>query len=155
MKLYVKHTQFFTAFSLVVMLILFINISSFAQCKSVVQEGINKLDPFAFNGQINTVTVKKGKTAQVYLAFYKGRKYKIQVHTEPLFIGKVSFKIFDEKNNEIFNSATSGNTDSFIFYSNSAQQFKVEVYTTEVPKHCVTVLIGTEVPKDNNSVRYL
>jgi len=151
MKLSVIHSRIFVLFILTVFAF---NKSGVAQCKSVVQDGINKLDPFAFNGQINTIDVKKGKPAKVHLAFYKGRTYKIQITTEPVFVEKISFKIFDEKKNEIFDSSAK-NADSFTFYSNSSQELIVEVYATEVPKHCVAVLIGTEVPKNNGSMRYL
>jgi hypothetical protein len=151
MKLSITHSRILIV---LFVLTLFSFNNGFAQCKSVVQDGINKLEPFVFNGQINTIDVKKGKPAKVHLAFYKGRTYKIQITTEPVFVEKISFKIFDEKKNEIFDSSAK-NADSFTFYSNSAQELIVEVYATEVPKHCVAVLVGTEAPKNSGSMRYL
>jgi len=129
-----------------------------AQCKDAVKEGINKLDPYSFNGQTNIVKVKEGKQADLRLVFYKGYNYKIQINTEQLFAEKVSFKIVDDSNNEIFNSDANGKKlDAFTFHSNSTQELKIIITSTEKGKerHCVAVLVGSQLPKNNSSVRYL
>ncbi len=153
MKLLKKYSALLTIF-----FALGFNSVAQAQCKEAVKEGINKLDPYSFNGQTNIVKVKEGKPADIRLVFYKGYNYKVQINTEQLFAEKVSFKIVDESNNEIFNSDANGKkSDAFTFHSNSTQELKVIITSTEKGKerHCVAVLIGSQLPKSNGSVRYL
>lgn len=126
-----------------------------AQCQQAVNDGINRLSPYSFNGQINNLTVKAGKQAEVHLAFYKGYTYKIQLAAEKEKEPRTSFKVLDQNKNEIFNSNTGTQTDSWTFYSNSAQELTIIVTTTEKSKHCAVILVGVQIPKNNNSIRYL
>jgi hypothetical protein len=126
-----------------------------AQCQLAVNDGINRLSPFSFNGQINNLSVKAGKQAEVHLAFYKGYTYKIQLVAEKENEPRVSFKVLDQNKKEIFNSNSGVQTDSWTFYSNTAQELIVVVTTTEKSKHCAVILVGVQVPKNNNPIRYL
>ncbi len=94
----------------------------YAQCKSVVKEGIQKLSPYQHNCQVNSVTVKGGKPAEVHLSFYKGLYYKLQISSEKS-LGKVIFRVLDENKKEVYNSSTD-QADFWNFYSNSSQSAK-------------------------------
>src|SRR3989304_6197685 len=97
-----------------------------AQCRSIVKVGIQKLLPYTHNGQINNVTIKDGKPSEIHLSFYKGLYYKLQICSEKS-VGKVNFRVLDESNTEVYNSATSGeNADFWNFFSNSSQDLVIE-----------------------------
>ncbi|MES2590408.1 MAG: hypothetical protein V4608_00900 [Bacteroidota bacterium] len=136
-------------------LFLALSVSAYAQCKSVVKDGIKKLSPYTHNGQVNNVTVKEGKPAEIHLSFYKGLYYKLQISSEES-LGKVNFRVLDENKKEVYNSTTDGKSDFWNFYSNSSQDLIVEVIPSEkVKKGCVAVLVGMQVPKSNNPIRNL
>jgi hypothetical protein len=148
----------FVKYSGILIVLILLNNAVYAQCTAAVREGINKLDPYSFNGQTNIVTVKSGKAAEMRLVFYKGYNYKVQISSETGFSEKVSFKIVDESGSEIFNSDANGKkADFFTFYSNSTQELKIILTSTENSKerHCVAILVGTQLPKNNSSLRYL
>lgn len=135
-----------------------INTSGVAQCKSVVNEGITKLAPFTFNGQLNLIPIKEGNPAEIYLSFYKGYYYKIQISYEYVFNGSVSFEVFTENKKLVFNSNEGGDKriDSWTFYSNSSQNLIFKISTTsKIKMHCVPVLVGVQIPKNNHPMRYL
>jgi hypothetical protein len=132
-----------------------INSMSFAQCKSVVKAGIQKLTPYTHNGQINNVTLKDGKPVEIHLSFYKGLYYKLQISSEKA-VGKVSFRVLDENNTEVYNSDTAGDNPNFWnFYSNSSQDLVVEVKGAATANGCVAVLVGMQIPRSNNPIRNL
>lgn len=140
---------------LVSVLLLAYSASAIAQCKSVVKDGIKKLSPYTHNGQVNNVSLKGGKPAEIHLSFYKGLYYKLQISSEES-LGKVSFRVLDENKKEVYNSTTDGKADFWNFYSNSSQDLIVEVIPSEkVKKGCVAVLVGMQVPKSNNPIRNL
>ena len=127
-----------------------------AQCRSIVKVGIQKLLPYTHNGQINNVTIKDGKPSEIHLSFYKGLYYKLQICSEKS-VGKVNFRVLDESNTEVYNSATSGeNADFWNFFSNSSQDLVIELKPEETTKGgCVAVLVGMQIPKSNNPIRNL
>lgn len=131
--------------------------SGIAQCRSIVKVGIQKLLPYTHNGQINNVTIKDGKPTEIHLSFYKGLYYKLQICSEKS-VGKVNFRVLDESNTEVYNSATSGeNADFWNFYSNSSQDLVIELKPAEPTAKggCVAVLVGMQIPKSNNPIRNL
>ena len=128
--------------------------AAYSQCKSVVKEGIQKLSPYTHNGQVNSVTLKEGKPAEVHLSFYKGLYYKLQISSEKS-LGKVNFRVLDENKNEVFNSTTEAKADFWNFYSNSSQELVIELIPSEPKKGCVAVLVGMQIPKKSNPIRNL
>ncbi len=131
-----------------------ISTSSVAQCKSAVKEGIKKLAPYTHNGQVNNVTLILGEPSEIHLSLYKGLNYKFQIGSENA-LGKVTFKIWDEDKNEIYNSATSADPESWVFYSNSTQNLIIEIYTKDKEKQgCAYLIVGMQQPK-NNSIKNL
>lgn len=152
MKLSLRKTRILIA---VFILSFAVNSLSNAQCKSVVKAGIQKLTPYTHNGQINNVTIKDGKPAEIHLSFYKGLYYKLQISTEKS-VGKIGFRVLDENNVEVYNSETGGdNADFWNFYSNSSQDLVVELKPSEKSNGCVAVLVGMQIPKSNNPIRNL
>ena len=139
----------------VVILSFAINTLGLAQCKSVVKEGIKKLAPYTHNGQINSASIKDGKPVEIHLSFYKGLYYKLQVCSEKS-VGKLSFKVLDENNKEVYNSETGGDGDFWTFYSNSSQDLIIQLKSSsEKSKGCVAVLVGMQIPHSNNPIRNL
>jgi hypothetical protein len=101
--------------------------SANAQCKSAVKEGIKKLAPYTHNGQVNNVTLILDEPSEIHVSFYKGLNYKFQIGSEEA-LGKVTFRVLDEYKTEIYNSATSANPESWVFYSNSTQNLIIEIW---------------------------
>lgn len=134
-----------------------INTLGVAQCRSIVKVGIQKLLPYTHNGQINNVTIKDGKPTEIHLSFYKGLYYKLQICSEKS-VGKVNFRVLDESNTEVYNSATGGESvDFWNFYSNSSQDLVIELKPVDTTSKggCVAVLVGMQIPKSNNPIRNL
>lgn len=150
-----KQVNYYSKLFFIATALWLVNDVAIAQCQATVREAINKLSPFSFNGQVNNVSLKAGKQAELHLAFYKGYTYKIQVLAEEQHNARVSFKVLDANHKEIYNSNTGTQTDSWTFYSNSPQELIVVVSTTEKSKHCAVVLVGVQIPKNDNSIRYL
>ncbi len=125
-----------------------------AQCKSAVKSGIAKLTPYTHNGQVNSVTLEAGKSAEIHLTFYKGLSYKLQISTEES-LGSVSFRVLDENKTEVYNSNRASQAEFWTFFSNSSQELIVEVTPSDMSKKgCVAVLVGMQSPK-SNSIRKL
>jgi hypothetical protein len=144
MKLPIK-----TILSIVFLIVLFSStpFSANAQCKAAVKEGIKKLSPYTHNGQINTVTLILDEPSEIHLSFYKGLNYKFQIGAEDA-LGKVTFRVLDEYKTEIYNSATSANPTSWVFYSNSTQNLIIEIYAVEKEKQgCAYLVVGIQEPK--------
>lgn len=121
--------------------------SAIAQCKSALKEGIKKLSPYTHTGQINTVTLILDEPSEIHLSFYKGLNYKFQIGAEEV-LGKVTFRVLDEYKTEIYNSATSTNPTSWVFYSNSTQNLIIEIYAVEKGKQgCAYLVVGMQQPK--------
>lgn len=127
--------------------------SANAQCAAA-KNGIKKLAPYMHNGKTNTVTVILDEPSEIHLSVYKGLNYKFQIGSEEA-LGKVSFRVLDEYKTEIYNSATSKDPESWVFYSNSSQNLIVEIYPVEKGKQgCAYLVVGMQQPK-SNSVRDL
>ena len=134
-----------------------INSLGYAQCKDIVKDGIQKLTPYTHNGQLNTANIKDGKPVVIHLSFYKGLYYKLQICSEKS-VGKLSFRVLDENNKEVYNSdsAEKDKADFWLFYSNSSQDLVIELTTSsEKSKGCVAVLVGMQIPRSNNPIRNL
>ena len=147
-------TQNIKSILAVLVLTLAFTVSTNAQCTTVAKEGIKKLAPFTHNGKLNTVTVILDEPSEIHLSVYRGLNYKFQIGSEAA-LGKVTFRILDEQKTEIYNSATSKDPLSWIFFSNSSQNLIVEIYPAEKGKQgCAFLVVGIQQPK-TNAVRTL
>lgn len=128
-----------------------------AQCGSAVKQGIKKLAPYTHNGQVNNVTLVLGEPSEVHLSFYKGLYYKLQICSEAA-VGKVNFRVLDENNTELYNSANAANqADFWEFFSNSTQELVIQISSADKSKQgCAAIVVGMQIPKaNNNSIRNL
>ncbi len=147
--------KIFIQLAIVSVLSFTLHTAALAQCKSIVKDGIQKLPPYTHNGQINSVTIKGGKPAEIHLSFYKGLYYKLQISGDNS-LGKINFRVLDETKKEVYNNTTDNLSDFWNFYSNSSQELVIELTPSEKSKKgCVAVLIGMQIPKRNNPIRNL
>ena len=106
------------------------------------------------NGKVNDVTLILGEPSEIHLSVYRGLNYKFQIGSEDA-LGKVTFRILDENKTEIYNSATSKDPESWVFFSNSSQNLIVEIYAVDKEKQgCAYLVVGMQQPK-SNTVRNL
>ena len=125
-----------------IIILLFTTASANAQCKAAAKEGIKKLAPYTHNGQVNNVTIILGEPSEIHLSVYRGLNYKFQIGSEDA-LGKVTFRILDEYKTEIYNSATSKDPLSWVFFSNSSQNLIIEIYPVDKEKQgCAFLVIG-------------
>jgi len=125
-----------------------------AQCAAPAKAGIKKLAPYMPNGKVNDVTLILGEPSEIRLSVYRGLNYKFQIGSEDA-LGKVTFRILDENKTEIYNSATSKDPESWIFFSNSSQNLIVEISAVDKEKQgCAYLVVGMQQPK-TNAVRNL
>ncbi len=125
-----------------------------AQCKTLIKNAIPKLAPFTHNGQMNTETLPEGGVADFKLSCFKGLTYRINVVAEAV-LGKVTFKVIDEDNEEVYNSKDAA-TQVWDFAVSSSQDLTVEI---SVPlndknlKGCVALVVGFQPPKKTGGLR--
>ena len=133
------------------------NIAASAQCKNIVKKNIIKLSPFTHNGQLNSASLPEGGVADFKISCYKGLNYRLALAYEET-LGKVSFRVLDEDNNEVYNSATAENNSTNIwdFNVDSSQELTVEINVPLSPKNlrgCVALLVGFKEPKSVGNMR--
>ena len=120
-----------------------------AQCKKFTKKVcLPTLQPYTYNGQLNSAVLAEGDVAELLLTFHKDYKYRISVCSQEM-IGDVQFKIFDTKKNLVFDKAKNTDKAYWDFLSKSTQQLVIQVTVPEeVPKNavlktgCVTILVG-------------
>lgn len=126
-----------------------IPIISSAQCKSFTKKDcMPKLEPYIYNGQLNSAILNEGDVAELVLTFYGGQDYRIAVCSESE-IGNVEFKLLDNERNPIFDNTELEYAEYWDFKCNSTQQIIVEVVVPEsetiedaVKSGCVSILVG-------------
>jgi len=120
-----------------------------AQCKKFTKKVcLPTLQPYTYNGQLNSAILGEGDVAELLLTFHKDYKYRISVCSQEM-IGDLQFKIFDTKKNLIFDKAKNTDKSYWDFLAKSTQQLIIQVTVPEeVPKNavlktgCVTILVG-------------
>lgn len=120
-----------------------------AQCKSFTKKiCIPNLDPFIYNGQLNSAQLSEGDIAELLLTFYGGQEYRVSVCSHEI-LGSVQFQIYDTERNLLYDNADNEFVPLWDFKSNSTQQLVVRV---TIPKEenrsgvvqtaCVSILVG-------------
>ncbi len=120
-----------------------------AQCKMFAKKYcLDKIKPYSFNGQINTVKLSEGEMAQLFLTFYKDQEYRVYVCSQGNF-ESVEFKLVDAANNNLlFHNKDHKYTDTWDFLSKSTHQVEIRVFipedksSTMVQSGCVSILVG-------------
>jgi len=93
-----------------------------AQCKKFTKKVcLPTLQPYTYNGQLNSAVLAEGDVAELLLTFHKDYKYRISVCSQEM-IGDVQFKIFDTKKNLVFDKAKNTDKAYWDFLSKSTQQ---------------------------------
>lgn len=119
------------------------------QCKTFTKNKCKPLlNPYIYNGQLNSAILSEGDFAELILTFYSNQEYRIVVCAEePL--GKVVFKLSDLNGNEIFSNKDYNFKNYWDFSTNSTQQLRVEVSVPEsenrdenIKTGCVSILVG-------------
>lgn len=107
-----------------------------------------KLEPYIFNGQINSALLNEGDIAELVLTFYADQEYRVMICAEDQ-LGEVSFKLRDTNDQVLFDNSEHKNAESWDFTSNTTQQIIVElevpesdVETDKLRNGCVSILIG-------------
>ncbi len=118
-----------------------------AQCKTFIKNECKpKLDPYIYNGQLNSAVLNQGDIAELMLTFYSNQDYRIVVCNDNL--GDVTFRLLDIEGKELFTNADHGYTDTWDFSTNSTQLLTVEVSVPEnttndeTKSGCVSILVG-------------
>ena len=118
-----------------------------AQCKTFIKNECKpKLDPYIYNGQLNSAVLNQGDIAELMLTFYSNQDYRIVVCNDNL--GDVTFRLLDIEGKELFTNADHGYTDTWDFSTNSTQLLTVEVSVPEnttndeTKSGCVSILAG-------------
>ena len=120
-----------------------------AQCKSFTKKTcLPSLEPYVYNGQLNSAVLAEGDVAELLLTFYGGQEYRIFICSHEL-LGQVQFQIFDTEKNQICDNSEYDFSSSWDFKSNSTQQLIVRVTVPEeknrsgmVQSGCVSILVG-------------
>ncbi len=125
-----------------------INSIATAQCKTFTKNDCKpRLDPYIYNGQLNSAVLNEGDIAELMLTFYSNQDYRIVVCAAPE-LGKIVFRLVDEKGQELFTSKDHDFTEIWDFRTKSTQQLVVEVSVPEsnsgelIKSGCVSILVG-------------
>ena len=120
-----------------------------AQCKSFTKKTcLPNLEPYIYNGQLNSAVLSEGDVAELLLTFYGGQEYRISVCSHDL-LGNVQFEIYDTEKNLIYDNSEYEFGEFWDFKSNSTQQLIVRVTVPQednkngiVQQGCVSILVG-------------
>lgn len=123
--------------------------TTFSQCNAFTKKKcLPNLAPFVHNGQLNSAMLMAGESAELQLTFYSGQQYRLMVCAQEI-LGDVTFKLKDNTNKVIYNSADHKTKNFWEFDVKSTQQLTVEVVAPESksPNNlsqsgCISVLIG-------------
>jgi hypothetical protein len=141
-----------------IIMILALGIFSFhqasAQCKTFNKNVCTpKLDPYIYNGQLNSASLSEGDVAELMLTFYSNQDYRLVVCGVPE-LGKIMFRLIDMEGKEIFSNKDHNYIDKWDFHTNSTQQLLVEISVPETStgqlakSGCVSILVGFLDTKD-------
>jgi len=124
-------------------------LQSNAQCKSFTKKTcLPNLEPYVYNGQLNSAVLSEGDVAELLLTFYGGQDYRISICSHEV-LGKIMFQVFDTEKNLLFDNEKNNLTNTWDFKSNSTQQLIVRVTVPKeknrsgmVQSGCVSILVG-------------
>lgn len=138
-----------TKAALLIVAVIGFSVSGYAQCKGFTKKNcLPQLEPYVYNGQLNSAVLNEGDVAELLLTFYGGQDYRIYICSQEI-LGSVEFKLLDTDRNAIFDNNDQDKTDHWDFSANSTQQLIVQVKVPEnitaneiVKSGCVSILIG-------------
>ncbi|MDA3865573.1 MAG: hypothetical protein PF489_02360 [Salinivirgaceae bacterium] len=120
-----------------------------AQCRKYTKNTcIPQLEPYIFNGQINSALLNEGDIAELVLTFYADQEYRVMICSEDQ-LGDIGFKLKDTKDKTLFDNREHNLAKSWDFESNTTQQIIVEIEVPEMENTqeklangCVSILVG-------------
>lgn len=120
-----------------------------SQCKSFTKKQcLPDLEPYVYDGQLNTAILTEGDVAELLLTLYGGQDYRILVCCQGI-LGDVEFNLYDTNRNLIFSNKNHNYINNWDFTSNSTQQLIVQVVIPKQDKKtellhngCVSILKG-------------
>lgn len=120
-----------------------------AQCRKYTKKScVPKLDPYIFNGQVNSALLNEGDIAELMLTFYADQEYRVLVCGEDQ-LGGISFKLKDTNDKVLFDNTKHEMAEFWDFSSNTTQQIIVELQVPEsdesgdkLKNGCVAILVG-------------
>ena len=138
-----------TKFLVVVLFLTGIAFSASSQCKSFVKKNcLLEIEPYVYDGQLNSAILTEGDVAELLLTLYAGQDYRILVCAQEI-LGNVEFNMYDTNRNLIFANKDHDYITHWDLSSNTTQQLIVQVI---VPKQetnaemlhngCVAILKG-------------
>lgn len=126
----------------------------FGQCRNIAKKCLPDMVPYIYTGQLNSVEMAEGESAELGMTFYSGQDYRIIICASSV-LGELNFNILDKDRKSIFSNKDHKNAQSWDFKINSTEEYTVEII---VPKNkaykvapisgmgCVAVLIGFKKP---------
>ena len=140
--------KIFQKLSILLLCILANIVVSKAQCNEYTKkECIPQLNPYTFNGQINSAVLSQGETAELQLTFYKNQEYRILVDGEDN-LGELQFQLFDTEYNLLYDNSNEDYVNLWDFMVESTDDFIIRVLVpenkgdTNIESGCVSILIG-------------
>ena len=124
-------------------------LTGYSQCKGFTRKNcVPNLDPYIYNGQVNSTILNEGDIAELMLTFYANQDYRIFVCAEEN-LSDLQFKLMDRDRNVIFNNKDHDFIQYWDFSSKATQQLIVEVIVPEtdsknpeIESGCVSILVG-------------
>jgi len=129
--------------------IVLVPLSVNAQCKKFVKNNcLPDLEPYIYNGQLNSAVFQEGDIAEVYLTFYSGQENRLLICSQEI-LGNVEFRVLDLDGNVLFHNKDHDFVKFWDFSSNTTQQLSVQVKIPQgesvggmVQSGCIAILVG-------------
>ena len=120
-----------------------------AQCKRLAKKNVEGLDPFTYNGQVNSTIMTEGESASVMISFQAGVEYRLLACGDRFF-ENIKMEVFDENENLIYSNEDHDFADSWDFELDEARNLivKIIVPISEMGNQdiayrgCIALLVG-------------
>lgn len=124
-------------------------LEGYASCKIMAKRSIKKLAPFRFNGQLNSVILAEGESAELNMVFRGGKKYRV-LAKGGRGIGKLEIRIYDRTKKLVFDNQDHAMAQLWDFENSATQNFTIEVkfptgdegYNDVTGRGCVALVVG-------------
>ena len=127
---------------------------TFGQCRNIAKKCLPDMVPYIYTGQLNSVELAEGETAELGMTFYTGQEYRVIVCASSV-LGDLNFNIYDKDRKSIFSNKDHKNAQSWDFKVNSTEEYTVEIIVPKDKNYkvapisglgCVAVLVGFKKP---------
>ncbi len=110
--------------------------------------------PYIYTGQLNSVEMSEGESAELNITFYAGQEYRVIVCGSSV-LGELNFNILDKDRKAIFNNKYHKNSQSWDFKVNATEEYIIEIIVPKSKSYrvaamnnmgCVAILTGFKKP---------